>query len=53
MGRGANRLKEQIARVLEADDKQMTRIWDEILKTVLAESQCTIREVLSNVMSAA
>ena len=30
MGRGANRLREKIARTLETDEKKMTRTWREM-----------------------
>lgn len=38
MREGANRLKGQIAKVMETDEKTMTGTCGEIVKTVLAES---------------
>ena len=52
MGVGANRMREQIVRVLETDKMKMTRSWREMLKTVLAESESMIRKVLSNIITA-
>ena len=46
LGGGVNKLREQIARILETDEKKMTRTWREMLKTVLAERECMIRKVL-------
>ena len=48
-----NRLREQIARVLETDEKKMTRTWREMLKTVLAERKYdTESAVVSNIITA-
>ena len=47
-----NRLREQIARVLETDKKKMTRIWREMLQSQLVESERMIRKVLSNNITA-
>ena len=47
MREGVNKLREQIARVLKLDEKNMTRTWRKMLKTVLAESESMIRKELS------
>ena len=46
MGGGVNRQreKEQIAKAQETGQKQMTRTWREMLKTVLAESENMIKK---------
>ena len=41
---GANKLREQIARVLETNEKKVTRTWREMIKTLLAESESMIRK---------
>ena len=46
IGRGVNRLREQIAK-LETDENKMKSIWREILKTAFAESESILRKVLS------
>ena len=53
MGGGANRQreKEQIAKAQETGQKQMTRTWREMLKTVLAESENMIETVPSNIIT--
>ena len=51
MGSGAIRLKKN-SRVLESDEKMIQKIWRKILKTVLAKSECMIRKVLSNIITA-
>ena len=52
MGEDANRVKEQITRVLETNEKKMTRTYKEMFKTVFAESENIIREGLSNIIAA-
>ena len=47
MREGVNKLREQIARVLKLDEKNMTRTWRKMLKTVLAESESMMRKELS------
>ena len=39
-------------RVLETDDKKMTRTWREMPKTVVAESEGMVRRVLLNIITA-
>ena len=53
LGEGANRQreKEHIAKARETDQKQMSRTWREMLKTVLAESENMIKKVLSNIVT--
>ena len=43
---------EQIARVLEADEKKMTMTKREMLKTVLNESESIVKNALSNIITA-
>ena len=52
MGEDANRVKEQITRVLETNEKKMTRTYKEMFKTVFAESKNIIRKGLSNIITA-
>ena len=52
MGGGGDRLREQIVRVLETDEKKTTRTWREMLKMVLGESESIIRKVLLNIITA-
>ena len=54
MRRGANKLREQIAKVLEmeTEKQKITRTWSKMIKTVLAESERLIRKVLSNIITA-
>ena len=41
---GANKLREQIAKVLVPNGKKMTSTWREMLKTALAENENIIRK---------
>ena len=52
MGRSTNKLRKQIARILETAGKKMTRTWREMHKTLLAESESTIRKMLPNIITA-
>ena len=52
MGEDANKVKEQITRVHETDEKKMTRTYKEMFKTVFAESKNIIRKGLSNIITA-
>ena len=47
-----NKLREQIVKVLKTGKKKITRIWREMLKTVLAESEIIMRKVLSHILTA-
>ena len=49
---GVNKLREQIAKVLETEKQKITRTWSNMIKTVLAESERLIRKGLSNIITA-
>ena len=51
-GGGANKLRTQIAKVMKADKKKMIAKWRDMLKTVLSESESTIKKVLSKIITA-
>ena len=44
MGGTVNRLREQIVRMLETDEKKMARTWRKMLMTILAENESLIKK---------